>query len=129
MEAGDGPPLIHLHGAGGLRLTRAHDLLSQTFRVIVFEMPGFGMSHENAQTQSMAEMAATMVKAAAGIGLDRFNLMGSSFGGKVALWLAVQHPAAVSALVTGRTRGHPSGGNRTGVRHVRGDRSAALCSS
>ena len=29
MEAGEGPPLVHLHGAGGLRLTSAHDLLSQ----------------------------------------------------------------------------------------------------
>ena len=44
MEAGQGTPLIHLHGAGGLRMTRAHDLLSQHYRVIVFEMPGFGRS-------------------------------------------------------------------------------------
>ena len=26
MEGGDGPPLVHLHGAGGLRLNPAHDL-------------------------------------------------------------------------------------------------------
>jgi len=26
-EAGQGAPLVHLHGAGGLRLNRAHDLL------------------------------------------------------------------------------------------------------
>ena len=25
--AGEGPPLVHLHGAGGLRLTPAHELL------------------------------------------------------------------------------------------------------
>lgn len=99
MEAGEGPPLIHLHGAGGLRLTAAHDLLSRRFRVILFEMPGFGLSPENLQTQDMPQMAATMVKAAAGIGLDRFHLMGSSFGGKVALWLAVQQPASVLALM------------------------------
>ena len=42
MEAGQGTPLVHLHGAGGLRLTRAHDLLSKRYQVIVFEMPGFG---------------------------------------------------------------------------------------
>ena len=99
MEAGQGPPLIHLHGAGGLRLTPAHDLLARSFRIIVFEMPGFGMSPENVQTRIMPEMAATMIKAAEGIGLDRFSLMGTSFGGKVALWLAVQQPSAVSALV------------------------------
>ena len=43
-EAGEGAPLIHLHGAGGLRLTPAHDLLAQHYRVIAFEMPGFGNS-------------------------------------------------------------------------------------
>ena len=42
MEAGEGTPLVHLHGAGGMRLTPAHDLLSRHHRVIVFEMPGFG---------------------------------------------------------------------------------------
>jgi pimeloyl-ACP methyl ester carboxylesterase len=99
MEAGEGPPLVHLHGAGGLRLTPAHDLLGRLFRVVAFEMPGFGMSPENVQTQNMQDMAATIIKAAAGIGLDRFALMGTSFGGKVALWMAAQEPAAVTALV------------------------------
>ena len=41
MEAGEGTPLVHLHGAGGMRLTPAHDLLSRHYRVIAFEMPGF----------------------------------------------------------------------------------------
>jgi pimeloyl-ACP methyl ester carboxylesterase len=99
MEAGDGPPLVHLHGAGGVHLTPAHDLLSQTYRVIVFEMPGLGASPENARTQTMPDLAATMAKAAQAIGLDRFNLMGTSFGGKVALWLAAQQPSLVRALV------------------------------
>lgn len=99
MEAGDGPPLVHLHGAGGLRLTPAHDLLSRTFRVIVFEMPGFGASPENLRTRDMPELAATMAAAAEALGLDRFDLMGTSFGGKVALWLAAQRPALVRALV------------------------------
>ena len=31
MEAGEGPALVHLHGAGGLRLTPAHELLSRAY--------------------------------------------------------------------------------------------------
>jgi 2-hydroxy-6-oxonona-2,4-dienedioate hydrolase len=54
MEAGEGDALIHLHGAGGLRLTRGHDLLSRHFRVIALEMPGFGRSPENTQTATIA---------------------------------------------------------------------------
>jgi pimeloyl-ACP methyl ester carboxylesterase len=99
MEAGHGAPLIHLHGAGGLRLTPGHDLLSRQFRVIAFEMPGFGHSSENTRTQTMAELAATMAKAVEKLGIDRFNLMGTSFGGKTALWLALQQSERVLALV------------------------------
>ena len=99
MEAGDGPALIHLHGAGGLRLTPAHDLLAKQFRVVAFEMPGFGAAPENTHTQSMPELAATMGAAAGKLGLDRYNLMGTSFGGKTALWLALQQPERVLAVV------------------------------
>src|SRR5262252_889652 len=99
LEAGDGPPLVHLHGAGGLRLTPAHDLLSRQFRVIAFEMPGFGESRANTQTREMPELANTMARAAGKLGLDAFNLMGTSFGGKTALWLALHQPQRVQALV------------------------------
>ncbi len=99
MEAGEGPALVHLHGAGGLRLTPAHNLLARQFRVIAFEMPGFGKSAENTRTKSMPEMAATMAAAADKLGLDRFDLMGTSFGGKTALWLALQQPERVLAVV------------------------------
>ena len=63
MEAGQGTPLVHLHGAGGMRLTPGHDLLSRHCRVIAFEMPGFGSSPENTRTRTMAELAATMATA------------------------------------------------------------------
>jgi len=99
MEAGQGAPLVHLHGAGGLRLTPSHDLLSEKFRVVAFEMPGFGQSPENTGTQNMPELAATMAEAVEMLGIDSFNLMGTSFGGKAALWLAVQQPERVQALV------------------------------
>jgi pimeloyl-ACP methyl ester carboxylesterase len=94
MEAGNGPPLIHLHGAQGLQLTPAHDLLSQHHRVIVFEMPD---SLENNAT--IKPLASTMAKAAQALDIKHFDLMGSSFGGTVALWLAVQHPEHVRSLV------------------------------
>ena len=99
MEAGHGAPLVHLHGAGGLRLTPGHDLLSRQFHVIAFEMPGFGQSPENTRAQRMPELASTMAKAVEKLGIDSFNLMGTSFGGKTALWLALQHEERVLALV------------------------------
>ncbi len=90
LQAGQGTPLVHFHGAGGLRLTPAHELLSRHFRVVAFEMPGFSHS---------PELAATMGQAIAKLGLDTFNLMGTSLGATTALWLALQEPARVLALV------------------------------
>jgi pimeloyl-ACP methyl ester carboxylesterase len=98
-EGGAGTPLVHLHGAGGLRLTGAHDLLARRYRVIAFEMPGFGESPENTHTRTMPELAATMARAADRIGLDRFDLLGTSFGAKTALWMAIQRPQRVRGLV------------------------------
>ena len=99
MEGGEGVPLVHLHGAGGLRLTPAHELLARRFRVVAFEMPGFGTSPLNTRTESMPELASTMARAIDKIGLDNFNLMGTSFGGKTAVWLALQATQRVLALV------------------------------
>ncbi len=98
-EAGAGEPLVSLHGAGGLRLSRSHALLAEQYRVIVFEVPGFGQSPANERSQSMPELAITMAQAVINLGLERFNLMGNSFGGKLALWMAVQQPERMQALV------------------------------
>lgn len=95
MESGHGTPLVHLHGAGGLCLTPAHDLLSRQFRVVAFELPGSGQSPEN----SIPELASTMARAIDKLGLDTFNLVGTSSGAKTALWLALQAPTRVLALV------------------------------
>jgi pimeloyl-ACP methyl ester carboxylesterase len=99
VEAGQGTPLVHLHGAGGMWLSRGHELLSRHHRVIIFELPGFGLSPENTRTRTLAELAATMAAAVENLRIDKFDLMGTSFGGRVALWLAAQHPERVQALV------------------------------
>jgi pimeloyl-ACP methyl ester carboxylesterase len=99
MAAGEGTTLVHLHGAGGMRLTRAHELLSRRYRVVVFEMPGFGQSAENRRTQSVSELGDTMTAAVGGLGAERCNLLATSFGARVALWMALRHPERVQALV------------------------------
>ena len=99
LEAGHGAPLVHLHGAGGPALSRGIELLSARHRVIAFEMPGFGRSAENTRTANMEELAATMANAVAALGVEHYNMLGTSFGAKVALWLAAQHPDRVIAMV------------------------------
>jgi len=99
LTAGEGTPLIHLHGAGGLRLTRAHELLSKRHRVCVFEMPGFGTSAENSTSKSISDLAATMVAAAHKLDIKSCDVMGTSFGARAALWMALHQPGLVRAIV------------------------------
>ena len=99
MEAGEGEPLIVLHGGGGLRHYTSHDLLSRTRRVILLEVPGFGLSSPNERSASLADLANTIAKAVGNLGITRFDLCGTSFGGKLSLWLAVQHPDSLRAMV------------------------------
>ncbi|MDE3199013.1 MAG: alpha/beta fold hydrolase, partial [Acidobacteriota bacterium] len=87
---GEGPPLVSLHGAGGLRISRGHELLAASHRVIAFEAPGFGSSRVNDRTASLRELAQTMLQAVTALGLDRYRLWGQSFGGKLALWIAAR---------------------------------------
>ena len=99
LEAGKGKPLVCIHGGGGLRLSPAHDLLAQHHRVIAFEMPGFGASPENTRSQSTEDLARCMNAAVAALSIGNYNLMGTSFGSKVALWMAIRHPEPIEAIV------------------------------
>jgi 4,5:9,10-diseco-3-hydroxy-5,9,17-trioxoandrosta-1(10),2-diene-4-oate hydrolase len=99
LEAGDGPPLVCLHGAAGLRITPAHELLAGSHRVIALEAPGFGPSPVNERSGSLRELAQTIDRALDALGLDRCRVWGQSFGGKLALWLAIQNAERLEALV------------------------------
>ena len=98
-EAGQGEALVCLHGGGGLRLSRTHDILAGGRRVIAFEVPGFGESPVNERSETMEDLAGTMNAAISALGVDRYSLMGTSFGGKLALWMAIARPETVDSIV------------------------------
>ena len=98
LEAGRGSPVVMLHGVGGLILSKVHGELAKKYRVVAFEMPGFGQSPANARSRSVKDLARTMAHAAAQLGLDTYALIGVSFGGRVALWQALQAPQRVEPL-------------------------------
>jgi pimeloyl-ACP methyl ester carboxylesterase len=99
FQAGEGgDPLAVLHGAGGARLSAALDLLAQQRRVILLEMPGFGDQPNDVHT-TPAELAEAAAQAFAALGVERYHLLGTSFGGAIALHLALAHPDRVISLV------------------------------
>ena len=87
FEAGTGPVLVVFPGAGGPRLGPAFEALAEQFRVIMFELPGWGM-----QANDVAHfdgLAAQMSEAIAALGIDTYHLLGTSLGGACALHLAM----------------------------------------
>jgi pimeloyl-ACP methyl ester carboxylesterase len=99
LEGGSGAPLVCLHGGGGLRLSPAHVLLAKNHQIIALEMPGFGASPENKRSKTTEDLARSMNAAVAKLGIERYGLMGTSFGSKVALWMAIQRPDPIDAIV------------------------------
>jgi pimeloyl-ACP methyl ester carboxylesterase len=99
LEAGTGPALVHLHGAGGMSWDEAKDLLSARFRVIAPELPGFGSSTVRDTVQSLPDLAGIMAEFIRRVAPERAHLLGSSFGGRVATWLALLEPSVVDRLV------------------------------
>jgi len=95
-EAGQGDALVCLQD-GGLRLSRAHELMAQRRRLIAFEIPG--SSHSQAKATSPKELADTMHTAVGGLGIDHFSIMADSSGAELALRMAIANPQRVAAVV------------------------------
>ena len=96
------PVLIAHHGAPGLgsrsepRATFAP--FADTFRVIVFDARGSGVSEGNgpfSHEQWVADVDALREWA----GVDRFVMAGGSYGGFISMEYAIRHPERVRALV------------------------------
>jgi 3-oxoadipate enol-lactonase len=72
--------------------------LSQAFRVIVPELPGFGRSQ--AVRGGLAEVADRMAEAVKdAAGGDETIVLGNGYGGFVALKMAIRHPAIASRFI------------------------------
>ena len=110
--AGDGPPVLYLHAAGGARATTGLELLARSHRIYMPVIPGFDDTPVLASVASMrdiAQLAAEFVETVIG---DPADLIGQSFGGWAAPWLALDHADAIGLLVLEcpagfRPEGHP----------------------
>jgi pimeloyl-ACP methyl ester carboxylesterase len=99
LQAGSGRPLLYLHPAGGVRRSQVLEGLAQSFALYVPVFPGFegtpfhpGIDTRQALARLVAEFHGSVVQ-------TRCDVMGWSFGGCVALWLALERPELVERLV------------------------------
>ena len=101
-EAGDGPPLILLHGSGPgvygwANFSGNLPAFARHFRCYVIDMPGYGRS--SAPTGNPIDAAVETTRAFMDAkGIRTAGLLGNSLGGIVASKLAAESPERVSKL-------------------------------
>lgn len=104
-DMGRGDPVMLIHGSGpGVSAWANWRLvmpaLAERARVIAPDMAGFGYSE---RPEGFAYRMDAWVSQAVGLldalGIERADLVGNSFGGGLALALAIRHPARVRRLV------------------------------
>ncbi|MDA3644016.1 alpha/beta fold hydrolase [Saccharopolyspora indica] len=103
-EAGQGPPLLMLHGSGpgvtGWRNYRGNlAVFAEHFRCLVLEFPGFGVSDPTDEHPMVAAPGAVL-RFLRGLGLDQVDVIGNSMGGIVAANLAIARPGLFRRIVT-----------------------------
>jgi 2-hydroxy-6-oxo-octa-2,4-dienoate hydrolase len=103
LEAGQGPPVVLVHGSGpgvtayaNWRLTIPD--LAQHFHVYAPDMAGFGFSDKSG-AHGMDRWVDQLIGFLDALGLEQASLVGNSFGGGLAIKVAVEHPGRVNRLV------------------------------
>ncbi|MEU5957455.1 alpha/beta fold hydrolase [Streptomyces sp. NPDC047525] len=110
---GSGRPLVLLGGQSNSRRwwDPVRDDFAAAYRTVVVDWRGTGESgHPETDSYSTPGFARDVVAVLDHAGIDRAHVYGTSMGGRVAQWIAADHPERVDRLVLGCTSpGAPHG--------------------
>ena len=101
LEAGSGPAVVAIHGLGATKGSFLPTVaaLSESFRVIALDLPGFGDSDKPiGASYDPPFFARAVIEVLDALELDRAHLIGNSLGGRVALEVGLAHPERVDRL-------------------------------
>jgi 3-oxoadipate enol-lactonase len=98
---GEGPPLLNISGSGNdLRRSPAARIpVNRAFETLHYDQRGLGRTSKPDGEYTMADYADDAAALIRSIGWTRCHVLGSSFGGMVALNLAIRHPEVIDRLV------------------------------
>lgn len=132
LTEGSGAPLLLLHGVGTMaeRWDRNIDALAAGHRVIAPDLLWCGFSDDvqfDARSPQLAHLD-HLESLLAALGIVRFSVAGSSYGGLLAALLALRHPGRVDRLVVvgSGSAFHPPGEQRTVLTKARQNAITAL---
>ena len=96
VEAGEGRPIVFIHGLGAQFHQFRHPLfgrLADSYRLVALDRPGSGYSvRAPAPARASASRRASSSRFIDRLGLEKPLLVGHSLGGMVALAIAIEHP-------------------------------------
>jgi len=101
MLGKQGPKILLLHGWGQdlTQLKPLGELLSTSMRVFLVDLPGFGKSSAPSTVWSSFDYADFIVSYLNKNQIEKAHILGHSFGGKVALSMAIRYSERVDSLV------------------------------
>jgi pimeloyl-ACP methyl ester carboxylesterase len=101
LEAGEGPPVILLHGLGATNASFLPTLwdLAQDHRVLAPDLPGFGDTDKPIRRYDSPFFARWARAFLDQTGVQRADVVGNSMGGRVAIELGLEAPERVDRLV------------------------------
>jgi pimeloyl-ACP methyl ester carboxylesterase len=95
---GSGDSLLYFHTAGGVKISPAIEKLSERFKIYLPVMPGFDGTDKREKLRSMTDLADLGAEIIDNEIKKPCDVLGHSFGGWAAAWLAAKHPEKVSLL-------------------------------
>ncbi len=114
-EAGEGIPVVLLHGIGSGSASWEGQLggLGPSFRAIAWDAPGYGGSDPlGAETPVVADYAQAVADLLDALGLDRVHLVGHSLGALIAAAFAARRADRLLSLtLADPTRGYAAAGD------------------
>ncbi len=95
---GSGDPILFIHGFGGSGLwwEAQEEFLRSSYRVIIVDLPGHGQSAWMPVT--LNDLVVDLREIISSLGVSRFHVVASSFGGLIALELYRMMPKAVMRM-------------------------------
>jgi pimeloyl-ACP methyl ester carboxylesterase len=105
----DAPPMIHQHGfaISGTYLLPTASLLTDSFRVYVPDLPGFGRSPKPKDTLSIEELGTSLNHFMDAVGVEQAVVVGNSLGCAITAELIAEAPEKVSKAVMVGLAGGP----------------------
>lgn len=100
-QAGDGPPVVLLHGLSATRrnvVQGSRALIKRGYRLISYDARGHGASSQ-AQRYEYSDLVADLRAVLEQLEIERAALVGSSMGAATAMAFTLEHPERVPALV------------------------------